>query len=67
MLTSGGSESLVVTGKSQVGYWRHWSVTENGLDLLDVDAEPRPTIAFYNFATRRITPLKKAPVLGSPA
>jgi hypothetical protein len=55
MLASGGSESVVVTGKPQVSYWGHWAVTETGLYLLDVDAAPRPTIEFYSFATRRIT------------
>ena len=55
MPASGGSESLVVTGKPQVSYWGHWAVTESGLYLLDADAEPRPTIEFYSFATRRIT------------
>jgi dipeptidyl aminopeptidase/acylaminoacyl peptidase len=55
MPASGGSESLVVAGKPQVSYWGHWAVTESGLYLLDADAEPRPTIEFYSFATRRIT------------
>jgi Tol biopolymer transport system component/DNA-binding winged helix-turn-helix (wHTH) protein len=57
MPASGGSESPVVTGKPQVGYWGHWAVTESGLYLLDVDAEPGPAVEFYNFATRRITPV----------
>jgi hypothetical protein len=52
----GGSESPVVIGKPQVSYWGHWAVTERGLYLLDADAEPRPTIEFYSFATPRITP-----------
>jgi Tol biopolymer transport system component len=55
MPAGGGSESLVVAGKPQMSYWGHWAVTENGLYLLDADAEPRPTIEFYSFATRRIT------------
>jgi Tol biopolymer transport system component len=54
---SGGSESLVVAGMPQVSYWGHWAVTESGLYLLDADAEPRPTIEFYSFATRRTTPV----------
>jgi Tol biopolymer transport system component len=69
MPASGGSESPVVTGKPQVGYWGHWAVTESGLYLLDVDAEPRPTIEFYSFATRRITPvlsLEKSPNAWQP-
>jgi Tol biopolymer transport system component/DNA-binding winged helix-turn-helix (wHTH) protein len=57
MPASGGSESPVVTGKPQVSYFGHWAVTESGLYLLDANAEPRPTIEFYSFATRRITPV----------
>jgi len=70
MPASGGSESPVVTGKPQVSYWGHWAVTENGLYLLDVDAEPRPMIEFYSFATRRITPvlsLEKKPIDWQPS
>jgi Tol biopolymer transport system component/DNA-binding winged helix-turn-helix (wHTH) protein len=55
MPASGGSESPVVTGKPQVSYWGHWAVTEGGLYLLDADAEPRPAIEFYTFATHHIT------------
>jgi len=64
MPASGGSESPVVTGKPQVSYFGHWAVTESGLYLLDADAEPRPAIEFYSFATGRITPvltLEKSP------
>jgi Tol biopolymer transport system component/DNA-binding winged helix-turn-helix (wHTH) protein len=57
MPAKGGPESLVVADKPQVGYWGHWAVTQDGLYLLDTDAEPRPTIEFYRFATRRITPV----------
>jgi dipeptidyl aminopeptidase/acylaminoacyl peptidase len=70
MPASGGSESLVVAGKPQLSYWGHWAVTERGLYLLDADAEPRPTIEFYSFATRRITPvlsLEKIPSPGQPS
>jgi Tol biopolymer transport system component/DNA-binding winged helix-turn-helix (wHTH) protein len=70
MPASGGSESLVVSGKPQVSYWGHWAVTESGLYLLDADAEPRPTIEFYSFATRRITPvlsLEKKPSPWQPS
>ncbi|HTF67610.1 MAG TPA: hypothetical protein VK638_33520, partial [Edaphobacter sp.] len=70
MPASGGSESLVVTGKPQVSYWGHWAVTEDGLYLLDAEAEPRPMIEFYSFATRRITPvlsLEKKPSASQPS
>jgi Tol biopolymer transport system component/DNA-binding winged helix-turn-helix (wHTH) protein len=67
---SGGAESLVIPDKPQVGYWGHWAVTPAGLYLMDVDAEPRPTIEFYNFATRRIAPvltLDERPARQQPA
>jgi len=70
MPASGGSESPVVTGKPQVSYWGQWAVTESGLYLLDADAEPRPTIEFYSFSTRRITPvlsLEKSPSPWQPS
>jgi Tol biopolymer transport system component len=70
MPAGGGNESVVVTGKPQVSYWGHWAVTESGLYLLDADAEPRPTIEFYSFATRRIAPvlsLEKKPSAWQPS
>jgi dipeptidyl aminopeptidase/acylaminoacyl peptidase len=57
MPAKGGPESLIVADKPQVGYWGHWAVTQDGLYLLNTDAKPRPTIEFYRFATRRITPV----------
>jgi Tol biopolymer transport system component/DNA-binding winged helix-turn-helix (wHTH) protein len=54
---SGGTESLVVADKPQLGFWGHWAVCPSGLYFLDVEAEPRPTIEFYRFPTRRISPI----------
>ena len=54
---SGGGESLVIPDKPQLGYWGHWAVTQSGLYLLDKDAEPKAAIEFYDFATRRISPV----------
>lgn len=53
----GGTESLVVVDKPQVGYWGYWAITKAGLYLLNADADPRPRIEFYNFATRRTSPV----------
>ena len=39
------------------GYWGHFAVTEAGIYLLDVDAAPRPTIMYYSFQTRQLTPV----------
>jgi Tol biopolymer transport system component/DNA-binding winged helix-turn-helix (wHTH) protein len=70
MPAKGGTESLVVADKPQVGYWGHWAVTQDGLYLLNMDAEPRPSIEFYRFATGRITPvftLEMQPARQQPA
>ena len=55
--SSGGREILVIADKPQVGYWGHFAVTEAGLYVLDAEADPRPTILFYRFATQRLTPV----------
>lgn len=57
MPADGGAESLVISDKPQVGYWGHWAVTQDGLYLLNMDAERGPAIEFYRFATHRITPV----------
>ncbi|MGI8772242.1 MAG: winged helix-turn-helix domain-containing protein [Acidobacteriaceae bacterium] len=70
MPAAGGDESLVVAGKPQVGYWGHLAVADAGLYLLDADAEPRPAIDFYSFATHRVTtvlPLEKTPGVWGPS
>jgi dipeptidyl aminopeptidase/acylaminoacyl peptidase len=54
---NGGEESLVVPDMPQLGFWGYWTVANDGLYLLDADAEPRPTIEFYSFATRRLRPV----------
>jgi Tol biopolymer transport system component/DNA-binding winged helix-turn-helix (wHTH) protein len=37
--------------------WGDWGISESGLYMLDRAAAPKPTIEFYNFKTRRITPV----------
>jgi hypothetical protein len=56
-LANGGPESSVIPEKPQVGYWGHWAVSAAGIYLLDAEADPRPTIEFYSFATRRVSPV----------
>jgi len=53
----GGAESLVLKGKPQRTYWGHWAVTRTGLYVLNAEAEPRPRIEFYDFATRDTRPV----------
>lgn len=67
---SGGMESLVVGDKPQSGYWGHWATTKAGLYLLNAGAQPRPRIEFYDFATRRTSPvltLEKWPLRLQPS
>ena len=70
MSASGGMESLIVAGKPQYGYFGYWGASRGGLYLLNAEAEPGPRIEFYNFATRRTSPvlkLEKKPNFGCPA
>jgi hypothetical protein len=57
MPVKGGSESVVVAKRPQIGFWGYWAVTEAGIYFLDFEAEPRPSIDFYSFVTRRISPV----------
>jgi Tol biopolymer transport system component/DNA-binding winged helix-turn-helix (wHTH) protein len=52
----GGAEEHV-TDALHRGYWGHFAVTETGIYLLDANAAPRPTIVYYSFLTRRLTPV----------
>jgi Tol biopolymer transport system component/DNA-binding winged helix-turn-helix (wHTH) protein len=53
----GGGEEKQVTAALHRGYWGHFAVTDAGIYLLDSDAVPKPTIMFYNFQTKRLTPV----------
>jgi Tol biopolymer transport system component/DNA-binding winged helix-turn-helix (wHTH) protein len=55
--SGGGLETLVITERPQIGFWGHYGVTSTGIYFLDSDAQPRPTIDFYNFGTQRISPV----------
>jgi Tol biopolymer transport system component len=60
----GGPEERITEGL-HLAYWGDFAVTEAGLYLLDVDADPSPTILYYNFQTRQLTPvlrLKQNPI-----
>jgi hypothetical protein len=35
----------------------HFALVESGLYFLDGDAKPRPAIFFYDFHSRRVTPV----------
>ena len=54
---SGGTELLVVPDRPQIGYWGYWGITKAGLYVLNTEAKLGPRIEFYEFATRRISPV----------
>ena len=53
----GGGEEQQVIDALHKGYWGHFAVTDAGIYLLNSDAAPRPTIMFYNFQTKLLTPV----------
>ena len=66
----GGTESIVIEGKPQTLYWGQWALTRTGIYFMNVEAEPRARIDFYEFATRRAHPvlaLEKLPVWAGPS
>jgi Tol biopolymer transport system component/DNA-binding winged helix-turn-helix (wHTH) protein len=70
MPSQGGEESIVVEGKPQTLYWGQWALTRAGIYYMNVEAEPRARIDFYDFATRRAHPvlaLDKLPIWAAPS
>jgi Tol biopolymer transport system component/DNA-binding winged helix-turn-helix (wHTH) protein len=68
MSVGGGQEDLV-TDSLHLGYWGHFAVTENGLYLVDADAKGGSALMYYNFQTRRLSPIltfEKQPVPWTP-
>jgi dipeptidyl aminopeptidase/acylaminoacyl peptidase len=53
----GRGEEHRITDALHRGYWGHFAVVNNGIYFLDSDTEPDPTIMYYNFQTRRVTPV----------
>ena len=53
----GGGKEEQLTAAPHKGYWGHFAVTDTGIYLLDSHAAPKPAIMFYNFQTKRLTPV----------
>ncbi|HEX3374007.1 MAG TPA: hypothetical protein VHS13_07325 [Edaphobacter sp.] len=53
----GGTESRVIEGKPQVGFWGYFAVTNTGLYFLNAGVEPKPRIEFYNFVSGSVSPV----------
>ena len=56
-LPIGGGREDLVTDSLHRGYWGHFAVTENGLYLIDADAKGGPALMYYDFQTRRLSPI----------
>lgn len=48
---AGGEETRII----EHGKWNYWALLDQGICFLDQRALPQPTLAFYNFATSKIT------------
>ncbi len=53
---TGGAETLLLD-HNKAGYWRFWSVAEKGIYFATANDHTHPVIEFFNFATRRVTPV----------
>ena len=65
----GGGQEVLVTDSLHLGYWGNFAVTDNGLYLVDADAKGGPALMYYNFQTRRLSPIltfEKDPVTWTP-
>jgi hypothetical protein len=51
---AGGEEKRIIKAP-HLGYWGEFAVTEHGLYLIDSDAEPGPSVMYYNAQTHLLT------------
>jgi Tol biopolymer transport system component/DNA-binding winged helix-turn-helix (wHTH) protein len=52
-----GGEEQHLTEALHIGDWGNFTVTEAGIYLVDSSTEPGSTILYYNFQSRRMTPV----------
>ena len=53
---AGGEETLVLD-HHRAGYWRHWTVVEQGIYFATAENPQQPLIEFFSFATGQVTPV----------
>ncbi len=64
-----GGEEAPVPELKEAGYWRSWTLVNEGIGFTAKESESEWTIRFFSFATRRITPLitlTQAPLWWAP-
>jgi Tol biopolymer transport system component/DNA-binding winged helix-turn-helix (wHTH) protein len=50
----GGDETLILD-HHRAGFWRHWTVVEEGIYFATAERPEQPLIEFFSFATGRVT------------
>jgi Tol biopolymer transport system component len=53
---AGGDETLILD-HHRAGYWRQWTVVEQGIYFATAERPEQPLIEFFSFATGRVTPV----------
>jgi Tol biopolymer transport system component/DNA-binding winged helix-turn-helix (wHTH) protein len=64
-ITPDGNEESVVSGLEDAGYWRYWTVRDEGIYYLAYAANPPYQIKFYEFKTAKIKDIfntEKSPI-----
>ena len=56
-VAAGGGEEKPVPGLAEIPKTRSWGVLREGLYFLAPEESSKPTVRFYSFATRTVTPL----------
>ncbi len=51
---AGGAETLILD-HHRAGFWRHWTVLEQGIYFATAERPEQPLIEFFSFATGRVT------------
>jgi len=52
-----GGEERQVPELTNAGYWRYWAVLNDGIYFVSKEATSAPSIKFFSFATRQVTPI----------
>ncbi len=53
---AGGDETLILD-HHRAGFWRHWTVVEQGIYFATAERPDQPLIEFFSFANGRVTPV----------
>jgi hypothetical protein len=60
--SDGGLEERVITEYPAGPHYRHWALVEDGIYFLNTENETRPSVDFFQFATRRTERMLELPM-----